>query len=62
MMNREKHFRNRIVTALIVAALLLVQSVPAFAVDSTATATGAFSPPLSNGWEGTDTTTAQSRT
>jgi len=46
MMNREKHFRNRIVTALIVAALLLVQSVPAFAVDSTATATGAFSPPF----------------
>lgn len=62
MMNREKHFRNRIVTALIVAALLLVQSVPAFAVDSTATATGAFSPPLSDGGEGTDTTTAQRRT
>lgn len=41
-MNREKHFRNRIVAALIIAALLLVQSVPAFAVDSTATATGFY--------------------
>lgn len=50
-MNRKKHFRNRIVAALIIAALLLVQSIPAFAVDSTATATG-----------DADTITAQSRT
>ena len=62
MMNRKKHFRNRIVAALIVAALLLVQSIPAFAADSTTPATGAFSPPLSVGGEGTDTPTAQSRT
>ena len=41
--------------AFTIAALLLVQSIPAFAVDNTPTATGAFSPPLFAAGEGTDT-------
>ena len=54
-MNRKKHFGNCLMAAFTIAALLLVQSIPAFAVDNTPTATGAFSPPLFAGGEGTDT-------